>query len=139
MCTGCRAPRCAECNSLWAAALLDRDGSQLCAAPAREHGPRCSVTGGIASVAAASALAPSATTEQCAGVVITEMSDGDDDEVASISHLFDDDAQIAETRRFLTFVGSPPVGGVRRTARRLVSCPGIEMTHPGQGNRDVPL
>jgi ribosomal protein S18 acetylase RimI-like enzyme len=77
-------------------------------------------------------LAPRARTGQSAGVVIREMSEGDDDVVASISHLFDDDAQIAATRRFLTSSGHHLLVAYEN-AGAVGFVTGVEMTHPDKG------
>jgi ribosomal protein S18 acetylase RimI-like enzyme len=66
------------------------------------------------------------------GVVIREMSEGDEDAVASISHLFDDDAQVAATRRFLTSPGHHLLVAYE-SAGAVGFVTGVEMTHPDKG------
>ena len=60
------------------------------------------------------------------------MSEGDDDAVVAISYLFDDAAQIAATRRFLTSLGHHLlVAYENEVALGFVT--GVEMTHPDKG------
>ena len=77
-------------------------------------------------------LAPRATTGQSAGVVIRELPEGDGDAIASISHLFDDDVQIAATRRFLTSSGHHLLVA-NENAAAVGFVTGVEMTHPNKG------
>ena len=65
-------------------------------------------------------------------MVVRDLSDGDDDAVMSLSHLFDGAARVEATRRFLAdpdhhllvaYDGGEAVGFVT----------GVEMTHPDKG------
>jgi ribosomal protein S18 acetylase RimI-like enzyme len=65
-------------------------------------------------------------------VVIRDLAEGDDDAVSSISHLFDDNALIAATRRFLTSPGHHLLVAYE-DAKAIGFVSGVEMTHPDKG------
>ena len=65
-------------------------------------------------------------------MVIRELSAGDDEVVVSISHLFDQDAQLDATRRFLAGAGHHLLVAFEHdSAVGFVT--GVEMTHPDKG------
>ena len=65
-------------------------------------------------------------------MVIRDLSRADDDAIASLSHLFDDDAQPAAIRRFVADSGHHLLVAFEDdTAVGFVT--GVEMTHPDKG------
>lgn len=65
-------------------------------------------------------------------VVIREMSEGDDDAVVAISYLFDDDARIDATGRFVTSPGRHLLVAYEN-AVAVGFVTGVEMTHADKG------